>query len=342
MTLVSELPLTRTLRHAPLPALPLECGQVLRHAQLAYHLDGTLTSGRDNVVLVLHALTGSADASGEWWRGLIGPGAAIDTDHFAVLSPNLLGSCYGSTGPAPDADAFPPLTTRDLARAVGVLLEALGIPRVALVTGGSLGGMVALEFAASFPGRAERACVFAAPAVQGASAIGWGHVQRELIRALGPSGLALARRVAMLTYRTPRGLERRFARRASADAAVGDGFEVESWLRAHGQRLTERFSVASYLTLLGAMDAHDLGRGRGSIGERLRASGTRFTGVGIPGDLLYPDHEVRAWVESAGAEYLAIDSEHGHDAFLLEKDQVAAILRATLRTAPTARRAEVA
>ncbi len=347
MTLVTELPSARTLRLTTLPALPLECGQVLRDAQMAYHLDGALAPERDNVVLVLHALTGSADASGEWWRGLIGPGAALDTDRFAVLAPNLLGSCFGSTGPAHDTEAFPPLTTRDLARAVGVLLETLGIPRIALVTGGSLGGMVALEFAASFPGRAERAVVFAAPAVQGASAIGWGHVQRELIRALGPSGLALARRVAMLTYRTPRGLERRFARRAaagaSAGASAGESFEVESWLRAHGDRLAARFSVASYLTLLGAMDAHDVGRGRGSIGERLRASGTRFTGVGIPGDVLYPDHEVRAWVEAAGAEYAAIDSEHGHDAFLLEKDQVASILHGSLRTATRApRAAEVA
>lgn len=319
----------RPLHRALLPALPLERGDVLHAAEIVYHLDGRLSPARDNVVLVLHALTGSADAAAGWWRGLIGPGAPLDTARFAVLAPNLLGSCYGSTGPAHAAGRFPALTTRDLARALGVLLEQLGIPRVALVTGGSLGGMVALEFAASFPGRAARAVVFAAPAVQGDAAIGWGHVQRELIAALGADGLALARRVAMLTYRTPHGLARRFRRAAAPEG----GFAVESWLRAHGAKLTERFAAESYLALLGAMDSHDVGRGRGSVAERLRASGTCFTGVGIPGDVLYPDSEVRAWVDAAGAQYRAIDSEHGHDAFLLERDQVGAILVEALGSA---------
>jgi homoserine O-acetyltransferase len=322
-------PAPRTLHRAALPALPLESGKVLRTAEIAYHLDGRLSAARDNVVLVLHALTGDADAAEGWWRGLIGPGAALDTARYAVLAPNLLGSCYGSTGPSHAAARFPAITTRDIARALGVLLEQLGIPRVALVTGGSLGGMVALEFAASFPGRAARAVVFAAPAEQGDAAIGWGHVQRELIGALGADGLALARRVAMLTYRTPEGLARRFRRAVAPEG----GFAVESWLRAHGARLAQRFSVESYLTLLDAMDAHDVGRGRGSVGERLRASGTCFTGVGIPGDALYPDAVVRAWVDAAGARYRAIDSVHGHDAFLLERQQVGAILREALGSA---------
>lgn len=317
------------MHRATLSELPLEHGEVLRPAEIAYHLDGRLSPARDNVVLVLHALTGSADAADGWWRGLIGPGAALDTTRYAVLAPNLLGSCYGSTGPTTADGRFPALTTRDLARALGVLLEQLGIPRVALVTGGSLGGMVALEFAASFPGRAARAVVFAAPAAQGDAAIGWGHVQRELIAALGVDGLALARRVAMLTYRTPEGLARRFRRAVAPDG----GFAVESWLRAHGERLAERFTAESYLTLLSAMDAHDVGRGRGSVGERLRASGTSFTGVGIPGDTLYPDAEIRAWVDAAGAQYRAIDSVHGHDAFLLEREQVGAILVEALGTA---------
>lgn len=318
----------RAIHAEALPPLPLECGEVLHDAVLAYHLDGRLSARRDNVIVVLHALTGNADARGDWWRGLIGPGAPLDTDRYAVLAPNLLGSCYGSTGPAGGARSFPPVTTRDLARAVGVLLERLRVPRAALVTGGSLGGMVALEFAASFPGRAERAVVLAAPAVQGASAIGWGHVQRELIARLGPDGFALARAVAMLTYRTPRGLDRRFGR--SVAPASAHEFAVVSWLRGHGERLRARFDAQSYLALLGAMDAHDLGRGRASVAERLRASGTRFTGVGIPGDLLYPDHEVRHWVELAGGRYRAIDSEHGHDAFLLEDAQVGAILAEAL------------
>lgn len=315
------------LQRVALPMLPLECGAMLRQATVAYHLEGTLSSARDNVVLALHALTGSADAAEGWWKGIIGPGLALDTTRFAVLSPNLIGSCYGSTGPASgDEGEFPPLTTRDMARAVAVLLELLRIPRVTLVTGGSLGGMVALEFVASFPGRAQAAVVFAAPAAQGAAALGWVHVQREIVRGGGEQGLALARQVAMLTYRTPAGLDERFGRRAVA----AGGFEVQHWLRAHGESLTARFSVASYLTLLDAMDRHDVGRGRGGVGERLRSSGAAITGVGIPGDQFYPAHEVAAWVAAAGGTYRTIDSSHGHDAFLLERGQVSAILREAL------------
>lgn len=317
----------RHLLRIALPTLPLECGTLLRQATVAYHLDGEISPARDNVVLVLHALTGSADAAEGWWKGIVGPGLALDTTRYAVLAPNLIGSCYGSTGPVVDDEtAFPPITTRDMARALGVLLELLRIPRVALVTGGSLGGMVALEFVASFPGRARSAVVFAAPAAQGAAALGWVHVQRELVRGGGEQGLALARQVAMLTYRTPAGLDERFGRRAVA----AGGFEVQHWLRAHGESLTARFSAASYLTLLDAMDRHDVGRGRGGVGERLRSSGAAITGVGIPGDQFYPAHEVAAWVAAAGGDYRTIDSPHGHDAFLLERAQVSAILQEAL------------
>lgn len=316
---------TERARRAVLPPLPLECGRTLRQPVVAYHLEGELSPARDNVVLVLHPLTGSGDAAGDWWRGLIGPGLALDTARHAVLSPNLLGSCYGSSGPAGDP-TFPPVTTRDQARAVGVLLETLGIPRVTLVTGGSLGGMVALEFVATFPGRARAAAVFAAPAAQGAAAIAWVHLQREALRTAGTDGLALARQVAMLSYRTHGGLETRFGRRA----AGGDAFDVQRWLRGHGEKLVARFDAAAYLALLDAMDRHDVGRGRGGVGERLRGSGTAITGVGIPGDLLYPADEVAAWVAEAGGQYRTIHSPHGHDAFLIEREQVAQVLRDVL------------
>lgn len=316
---------TRRLRFAQLPPLPLECGETLSHVTMAYHLDGTLNAARDNVILVLHALTGSADAAGDWWKGLIGPGLALDTDRFAILAPNLLGSCYGSSGPT-EGDRFPPLTTRDQARAVGVLLEQLGVARVALVTGGSLGGMVALEFIASFPGRAARAAVFAAPAAQPAVAIAWSHVQREAIRLAGREGLALARQLAMITYRTAEGLQGRFGR---LHGGAGT-FSVQEWLWAHGARLDARFTAAAYLTLLDAMDAHDVGRGRGGVGERLRHASTAITGIGIPGDLFAPAEEVQRWVRAAGGQYRTIVSEHGHDAFLLETAQVDALLREAL------------
>jgi homoserine O-acetyltransferase/O-succinyltransferase len=312
----------RPLRFAQLPPLPLECGEWLPHPTIAYHLDGSLAPRRDNVILVLHALTGSADATGDWWSGLIGPGCALDTGRFAVLSPNLIGSCYGSSGPSGRGAPFPAVTTRDQARAIAVLLESLGISRVALVTGGSLGGMVALEFVASFPGRADAAVVFAAPASQSAAAIGWVHVQREALRIGGESGLALARQVAMLTYRTAAGLRGRFGRIRGA----GGAFSVQEWLRAHGAKLDARFDRASYETLLDAMDTHDVGRGRGGVGERLRESGTAITGVGIPGDLFYPADEVGEWVEAAGGTFRTLISEHGHDAFLIERGKVGEIL----------------
>lgn len=317
---------TRQLRSVQLPPLPLDCGEVLPHATMAYHLDGALSPRRDNLVLVLHALTGSADALGDWWKGLIGPGCAIDTEHYAVLAPNLLGSCYGSSGPSSLGERFPALTTRDQARAIAVLLESLGISRVALATGGSLGGMVALEFVATFPGRTGRAAIFAAPAATPAVAIGWSHVQREALRIGGDEGLQLARQVAMLTYRTPIGLRGRFGRLRGERGA----FSVQEWLWAHGAKLDARFDRASYLTLLDAMDTHDVGRGRGGIAERLRESGTALTGIGIPGDLFAPAEDVAEWVEAAGGTYRSIDSEHGHDAFLIETERVACILREAL------------
>ncbi len=325
------------VRRIVLPSIPLECGAVLRDPVVAFRFHGALNATRDNVVLVLHALTGSSDAAGGWWSGLIGPGAVIDTDRFAVVVPDLIGSCHAGVGPRVGGEPFPAISTRDQARAVGVLLEALCVPAVELVTGGSLGGMVALEFAASFPGRAAQAVVFAAPAQQTTWGIGWNAVQRELVSRHGAAGLGLARAVAMLTYRTPIGLQQRFGRRG--DLITGQS-EIAGWLGAHGERLRVRFDPESYLTLLGAMDTHDVGRGRGGVGERLRASGTAITGVGIPGDQLYPAAEIAAWARESGAAYREIISDHGHDAFLLERGQVGDVLAQALGRA--ARRAAVA
>lgn len=307
-----------------LPSLPLENGHVLRDAHLSYQVDGADSTPRDNVVLVLHALTGSARTAVDWWRAVRQPG-------WTVVAPDLSSAFAGADGS--DGAVTPAVTTRDMARVLGVLLERLRIPRVACVLGGSLGGMVALEFIATFPGRAARAVVFAAPAAQGAAAIGWVHVQREALRAAKDSadGLALARQIAMLTYRSAAGLQQRFGRRA--DGGSPGTFAVQSWLRAHGERLTARFDAARYLALLDAMDAHDVGRGRGGVGERLRASGTALTGVGIACDLFYPASDVAAWAAESGATYREIDSVHGHDAFLIEHAQVAAIIADTLGAA---------
>jgi homoserine O-acetyltransferase len=312
----------RELRYHRLRRFPLDCGTVLKDVCQAFYLDGELNAERDNLVVVFHALTGSADAVGGWWKEVAGPGRAIDTDRYAVLAPNLLGSCYGTTGRTVAGRERPAVTPRDQARLVGLLVQELGARSVALATGGSLGGMAALEWLAQNRGLARSAAVFAAPAAQTAAAIGWGHVQRTSIELAGDQGLALARQIAMLTYRTGAELEARFGRRARGDGRP----EVQTYLEHHGEKLVRRFDTRSYLALIGAMDAHDVGRGRGGTGRALRGAAGHLVGVGIPGDLLYPACDVRRWTAEAGAEYREIHSRYGHDAFLLEHDQVAGIV----------------
>lgn len=311
------------------PRFELESGAVLQELRQAYYLDGALAPERDNVVLVFHALTGSADAAGGWWRELIGPGRAIDTRRHAVLCANLLGSCYGTTGPADlDAGEFPAVTPRDMARFTALLLDELGIDAPLLVVGGSLGGMVAQEWAATFPARTRQVVVLAAPASHTAHAIALGHIQRALLDT-GPRGIELARQVAMLSFRTDRELGLRFGR----DRDDTGRWEVANYLDHQGRKLARRFDAASYRTLLDAMDAHDVGRDRGGVERALGGVAGRVTAVGISGDQLYSAAEVRGWAEACGAAYRELQSVHGHDAFLLETEQVGSILAEALDAA---------
>ena len=338
------------LRSVEVPRFALECGAVLLDVVQAYHLDGALAPDGRNLVLVFHALTGSADAVGPetgWWREVIGVGRAVDTTRWAVLCPNLLGSCYGTrwggvewNGVTPGA--APPITTRDQARLAARLVETLGVPldaaRLALVAGGSLGGMVALEWAAEYPRSARAVVALAAPAAHPAWAVAWNHLQRAAIDLAGPGreadGLALARQIAMLSYRTAAEFEARFGRATVVDesnASERDVFAVERYLDRHGARLVARFAPDAYRTLLGAMDAHDVGRGRGRAGATaLRAFAGRLIGVGVPGDVLYDAEVVRSWTTDARAEYRELHSLVGHDAFLVESAQVGAILAEVL------------
>lgn len=302
-------------------ALELDEGSVLADVEQAYTLEGTLAPGRDNLVVVLHALTGGP-RPGAWWPGIVGPGAPLDTRRWAVLCPSLLGSPYGTTRPPPETRVTP----RDMARLVRRLVTALGVVRPRLVTGGSLGGMVALEWVAADPEACEAAVVFAAPAVQSADAVGHGHVQRRALDVGGPDGLALARMAAMLTYRTGREFDRRFGRRRRDDGR----FEMQSYLEHQGRRFVERFDERAYRTLLDAMDDHDVGRDRGGVARALGRYRGELVGVGIPGDRLYPARTVRAWTDAVGARYVAIESRRGHDGFLVETDQVGGILQAAV------------
>jgi homoserine O-acetyltransferase/O-succinyltransferase len=318
-------------------------GTVLADLTVAYRHDGP-APGDGPQIVVVHALTGSADAAGDWWEPLIGPGRALDTDRFGVLCANLLGGRYGTTGPTSSdpnkgrdrvyGRAFPPISTRDQARAQWRLLDTLGIEQVVLATGGSLGGMVALELAAERPSAVDRVVPIAAPAATGPMAIAWNHIQVELIDRLGSEGLALARELAMTTYRSEADFEERFGRRLEADGRPS----IVSYLDHQGGKLVDRFDGDTYRVLAGAMDRHDIGSGRGGLDAVLRQlgrAGTRLTGLGIEGDILYGPAQVQALVsaaEAAGvdADYREIRSSKGHDAFLVEWDQLATLLAEAL------------
>jgi homoserine O-acetyltransferase/O-succinyltransferase len=335
---------TGRLETAQLGAFTLESGTTLPALTVAYRHDGPGPAAAPQA-LVIHALTGSADAAGDWWEPLIGPGRAFDTRRVGVLCANLLGGRYGSTGPtsldpssgAPYGAAFPDLTSRDQARAQWALLDALGIDRLVLVSGGSLGGMVALEVALERPDRVAAVLPMAAPAATGPLAIAWDRIQLELIERLGEDGLALARQLAMTTYRSESDFAERFGRAIGPDGRP----EVVSYLAHQGRKLVERFDPDTYRVLVGAMDRHDIGRGRGGIGPalgRLAGSGTRLTGLGIAGDILYGPAQVRALVdaaEAAGVEaaYRQLNSPKGHDAFLVEWPQLTGFIEEALRDA---------
>ena len=320
-----------------LPEFRLESGALLCDVTVAYGLLGEIEKDGANVVLIFHSLTGGPADLGGFHPEAVGPGRPVDTKRWAVVCPNLLGSCYGTSWASAvgEGRALVP-TTRDMARLAGQLLDALGAKRVALATGGSLGGMVALEWAATFPERSNAVVVFAAPAAHTAWGIGWGHIQRLAVEKIGVDGLALARMIGMLTYRTPDELEKRFGRKAGSD----EPFAIQSYLTRHGEKLVARFDPKSYLTLLAAMDTHDVGRGRGGIARALSAFRGRLTGVGIPGDVLYGPGDVKHWTHRAGAAFREIRTLRGHDGFLLETERVGDLLAAELApiVAPARRR----
>ncbi len=318
-----------------------ESGERLSEVVLAYRHDGLAPMDGPQIVVV-HALTGSADAAGDWWEPLIGPGRALDTDRYGVLCANLLGGRYGSTGPtsidpatgAPWGPRFPSVSTRDQAAAYWCLLDALQIDQVALVTGGSLGGMVALEIALLRPDHVDRVAPIAAPAATGAMAVAWNRIQSELIDRLGDDGLALARQLAMTTYRSEADFEARFGRERQGDGR----FSVISYLDYQGTKLVERFDGDTYRILAGAMDRHDIGDGRGGLETALAtlvAPGTRLTVLGIEGDILYGPRQVRVLADAADAvgvrsRYRELRSDKGHDAFLVEWEQLTEVLEEAL------------
>ena len=356
-------------RFASFGAFRTESGQELPGFRIAFESWGTLNAARDNAVLVLHALTGDSHVRGSagpghstagWWGDVVGPGAAIDTDTWFVVAPNMLGGCQGSSGPAsisPDgyewAARFPYLTVRDQVAAQARLADALGIDRWGAVIGGSMGGMHALEWGAGLPDRVERLGILASPPITTADQIALNSVQLEAIRidprfqgghyydsgdGDGPHrGLALARRMALLNYRSPTELNLRFQRSwQSGVSPLGHGgrWAVESYLDFHGNRFTRRFDANSYLTLVEAMNSHDVGRDRGGVEAALAAVTARTLVLGIDSDRLFPlDGQERiaaAIPNTLDDTATVITSDFGHDGFLIETPLVARHLRRLL------------
>jgi homoserine O-acetyltransferase/O-succinyltransferase len=330
-------PETRTFR-LPGP-LPLELGGRLAEVDVAYRTWGTLDRDGANAVVCCHALTGSADAD-RWWTRMFGPGRAFDPEKDFVVCSNILGSCYGTTGPtsidpatgAPYLGTFPAITIRDMVRAQQALVTGLGVKRVRMVIGGSLGGMQALEWALSYPELVDAVVFIASTARHSAWCIGLSEAQRQAIYAdprwtdgrYDPddpprAGLAAARMMAMLSYRSQPSFEERFARRPQTE----DLFAVESYLRYQGQQLVDRFDPATYVALTRAMDTHDVSRGRGDFDDVLRSMRQPTLVVSIDSDVLYwpwEQREVARLVPNARLDVL--DSQDGHDAFLIEVDRV--------------------
>ncbi|MEP6639294.1 MAG: homoserine O-acetyltransferase [Chloroflexota bacterium] len=333
--------MTLEIQATELGPFELDDGATRVDLTVAYRHDGP-GPGHGPQVLVIHALTGSADAAGDWWEPLIGPGRALDTDRIGVLAANLLGGRYGTTGPtsidastgSPYGAAFPAISTRDQARAQWRLLDALGIERLDLVLGGSLGGMVALEVALARPEAVRAVMPIAAPAATGPMAIAWNHLQIELIDRLGLDGLALARELAMTTYRSEADFDERFSRDIEADGRPS----IVSYLDHQGRKIIDRFDPETYRVLARAMDRHDIGLAWGGLEgafARLAAGGTRVTGVGIQDDILYGPRQIHVLVDAADAagahaEYREIRSTKGHDAFLVEWDQLTELIREAL------------
>ncbi len=317
----------------------LESGERLAGVEIAYRTWGELAAGRDNAVVVCHALTGSADVD-RWWGRLLGPGRALDPTRDFIVAANALGSCYGTTGPAsqrPDAGPgvearwgpdFPAITIRDQVRLTRTLVDRLGVERIRLVVGGSLGGLQALEWALLDAERVAAIASISAAARHSAWAIALSDLGRRAL-ALDPklhggrypdadppaAGLALARAIAMASYRSRASFERRFGRARRLDGR----FEVESWLAHQGERLVERFDANAYLTLLDAMDSHDVARGRGELAHVL--AGVRIPALVVASttDVLYPPEEQAELAALLpAAELLVLRSADGHDAFLTE------------------------
>ena len=350
----------------------VESGGHLTNPVIAYETFGTLNADKSNAVLILHAWTGDSHVSGPagdghptegWWHAVVDRGGFVDTDKWFVVCPNVIGGCQGSTGPAsvnpetgkPYGSSFPVITIRDMVRSQALLSDHLGIDKWHSVIGGSMGGMQVLEWAVMFPHRVASVAPIATCLQSTAQQIGWGHIGRIAIREdpnfnggdyyeqeAGPDhGLAVARQIAQVTFRSDNLFSEKFGRNLQRGnthpqgMAMWDRFEIESYLDHHGEVLVSRFDANSYLTIGKAMELHDIARGRGGLKNAVARIKCPTLAIGIETDMLYPDYQEKQiynLLSDAGTsvDYVNIDTQHGHDGFLLESVQVGRALGAFL------------
>lgn len=341
--------------------LRLDAGVALSPFQIAYQTYGALNEARTNAILICHALTGDQHVANAhpvtgkpgWWDALVGPGRAIDTDRFFVICSNVIGSCLGSTGPASPNPAtgkpygldLPVITIRDMVRAQAMLVDALGIDKLFSVIGGSMGGMQVLEWAASYPDRVTTAIPIAAGARHTAQNIAFHEVGRQAVMAdpdwnggryfetgkRPGKGLSVARMAAHITYLSEPALHRKFGRNLQDRKQLTFGFDadfqIESYLRHQGITFVDRFDANAYLYLTRAMDYFDLAADhQGRLADAFAGTKTRFCVVSFTSDWLFPTAESRAVVRAlngagASVSFVEIDTDRGHDAFLLDEPE---------------------
>lgn len=354
----------RQMHMLPRP-LALEGGGVLSDVVIAYETWGSLNEAADNAILICHALTGDAHVTGGgggtytaegWWSRIVGPGLAIDTNEYFVVCANVLGGCQGTTGPAsinpetgqPYGSAFPQITNRDIVRSQIGLADELGVSRWFSVVGGSMGGMAVLEWAAMYPERVRSIAPIATTLAATPQQIAWSAVGRLSIandpnfnngdyydQEAGPgNGLAIAREIALIHYRSAAEWDERFGRDPLDRLDKFDQwgrFQVEGYLDHHGKKFAQRFDANSYLVLNRTMDLHDISRGRGTAQKAFaRFSGPSMT-VSVSSDFLYPPAQQQELADVLSLDgrtcsYHTIDSVFGHDGFLVEHDKLASML----------------
>src|SRR6187401_2273044 len=357
--------------------LPLDCGSELAQFSIAYQTYGELNAAKSNLVLVCHALTGDQHVANlhpvtgkpGWWETMVGPGKPIDTNRYFVLCANVLGGCMGSTGPSSTNPAtgssfgldFPVITVRDMVRAQARLLDHLGIPELLCVLGGSMGGMQVLEWAASYKDRVFSAVPIACSARHSSQNIAFHEVGRQAVMAdpdwcngryieagkRPEKGLAVARMAAHITYLSESALHRKFGRNLQDREALTFGFDadfqIESYLRHQGMSFVDRFDANSYLYMTRAMDNFDHAADYGvRLANAFLGTKTRFCVVSFTSDWLFPTIESKAVVRAlnaagASVSFVEIETDRGHDSFLLDEPELFATVRGFLSSAAEAR-----